>query len=148
MDPLTIAAAAGIRARMESLELLANNIANASTAGFKADREFYDLYLGDQAGGGPETTRLPLIEREWTDFSQGVLKPTMSCPGELEARRQALRSASAGSSLAVTLPGKDAHERDRQGHLHSEMQVERIHTVAVRGWRAVLDLGTTCRSIP
>jgi flagellar basal body rod protein FlgG len=76
MDPLTIAAAAGLRARMESLELLANNIANASTAGFKADREFYDLYLGAESGDGPDATRLPLIEREWTDFSQGILKPT------------------------------------------------------------------------
>lgn len=76
MDPLTIAAAGGLRSRMESLEMLANNIANASTAGFKADREFYDLYLAPEAGAGPEATRLPLIEREWTDFSQGVLKPT------------------------------------------------------------------------
>ena len=30
---------------MESLDLLANNIANASTGGYKADREFYSLYV-------------------------------------------------------------------------------------------------------
>ena len=29
-----------MRARLESLDMLANNIANASTAGYKVDREF------------------------------------------------------------------------------------------------------------
>ncbi len=76
MDPLTIAAASGLRARMESLDLLANNIANSSTAGYKTDREFYDLYQAPEASGPTETTRLPLIEREWTDHSQGVLTAT------------------------------------------------------------------------
>jgi flagellar basal body rod protein FlgG len=76
MDPLTIAAASGLRARMESLELLANNLANASTAGYKADREFYDLYLAPEASDSPEAMRLPLVERQWTDYSQGVLTAT------------------------------------------------------------------------
>jgi flagellar basal-body rod protein FlgF len=76
MDPLTIAAAGGLRARMESLELLANNIANASTAGYKADREFYDLYRAPEASDSSDATRLPLIEREWTDYSQGILTST------------------------------------------------------------------------
>jgi flagellar basal-body rod protein FlgF len=66
MDPLLISAASGMKARMESLDLLANNIANAGTTGFKADREFYSL-VQDQ---------LPVIERNWTDFSQGALVPT------------------------------------------------------------------------
>ncbi len=82
MDPLTIAAAAGTRARLESLEMLANNIANASTAGFKADREFYGLYLSNDASqavvdiGRPNPTDLPEIEHHWTDFSQGALTNT------------------------------------------------------------------------
>jgi flagellar basal-body rod protein FlgF len=66
MDPLLISAASGMKARMESLDLLANNIANSGTSGFKADREFYSL-VQDQ---------LPVIERNWTDFSQGTLVPT------------------------------------------------------------------------
>ena len=49
MDPLTAIAASGLRARMESLELLANNVANASTGGYKADREFYSLYTAPEA---------------------------------------------------------------------------------------------------
>lgn len=79
MDPLTISGASGLRARMESLEMLANNLANVSTDGFKTDREFYGLYVSpeslDPAGGGMPQT-LPVIERHWTDFTQGVLHPT------------------------------------------------------------------------
>ncbi|MBI4874040.1 MAG: flagellar hook basal-body protein [Acidobacteria bacterium] len=76
MDSLTMAAAAGLRARMESLELLANNLANASTAGYKADREFYDLYRSPEAAASPDVARLPLIEKPWTDYSQGTLTAT------------------------------------------------------------------------
>ena len=79
MDPLTSAAASGIRARLESLDMLANNIANSSAPGFKADREFYGLYLSAEAADSPVGTSpavLPVIERQWTDFTQGSLTPT------------------------------------------------------------------------
>jgi flagellar basal-body rod protein FlgF len=78
MDPLTSAAASGMRARMESLDMLANNLANASSAGYKLDREFYSLYAAAeaQADNGADTQVLPLVDRPWTDFSQGVLQPT------------------------------------------------------------------------
>lgn len=73
MDPLTAIAASGLRSRMESLEMLANNVANASTGGYKSDREFYSLYLAPEAN--TEAT-MPLIEKPWTDFSQGTLRAT------------------------------------------------------------------------
>jgi flagellar basal-body rod protein FlgF len=66
MDPLLISAASGMKARMESLDMLANNIANTGTAGFKSDREFYNLY----------EEQLPTIETQWTDYSQGSLVQT------------------------------------------------------------------------
>jgi flagellar basal body rod protein FlgG len=77
MDPMTIAASGGLRSRMESLSLLANNLANAATSGYKTDREFYSLYTSDEADApeGPAST-IPLIQRQWTDFSQGTLQPT------------------------------------------------------------------------
>lgn len=75
MDPLTAVAASGLRARMESLDLVANNLANASTGGYKADREFYTLYLAPEAQESENST-MPLIERPWTDLSQGVLRDT------------------------------------------------------------------------
>ncbi|MEP7352994.1 MAG: flagellar hook-basal body complex protein [Acidobacteriota bacterium] len=100
MDPLLISAASGMKARMESLDMLANNIANTGTVGFKADREFYRVLQAglfqantevasaspSTASGGPlpagaalrnrASAQLPLIEKHWTDFSQGVLLPS------------------------------------------------------------------------
>jgi len=80
MDPLMISAAGGLRARMESLDMLANNLANTETSGYKTDREFYNLYVSPEATEGGEGTAstLPVIERPWTDFSQGTLRPTGS----------------------------------------------------------------------
>jgi flagellar basal-body rod protein FlgF len=85
MDPLAAMAASGMRSRMESLDLLANNIANASTGGYKADREFYSLYAAPEADN--EGTTMPVIQRLYTDLSQGALQAT-------------------GNSLDVALSGK------------------------------------------
>lgn len=78
MDPITAVAASGMRARMESLDLLANNVANASTGGYKADREFYSLYIAPESTGADSSdpATMPVIERHWTDLSQGVLQST------------------------------------------------------------------------
>ncbi len=81
MDSLTITAAGGMRARLESLDLLANNISNAATAGYKADREFYGLYISedaasDAADGGADALRLPVVERNWIDHAQGAVTLT------------------------------------------------------------------------
>lgn len=70
MDGLLIAAAAGMRSRSESLDLLANNISNAGSAGFKRDREFFSLYRAEESDWA---TRLPLVESNWVDHSQGSL---------------------------------------------------------------------------
>jgi flagellar basal-body rod protein FlgF len=79
MDNLTIAAASGLRSRMESLDLLANNLANSATNGFKRDQEFYGVYSStdsdDPVNGGPSST-LPTVEKQWTDFSQGMVQVT------------------------------------------------------------------------
>ena len=76
MDPLTSTAASGLRARMESLDMLANNLANAETGGFKTDREFYSLYVAPEAAGADSPSAMPVIEKPWTDFSQGVIRQT------------------------------------------------------------------------
>jgi flagellar basal-body rod protein FlgF len=77
MDPLTISAASGLRARMDSLDMLANNLANDSAGGYKVDREFYSLYVAPEAAGStPDADTLPVIEKPWTDFSQGELRST------------------------------------------------------------------------
>jgi flagellar basal-body rod protein FlgF len=80
MDALTISAASGLRARMETLDMLANNLANATTNGFKSDREFYSTYVAPdaQATAGADTppSTVPVIEKHWTDYSQGLLLTT------------------------------------------------------------------------
>jgi flagellar basal-body rod protein FlgF len=78
MDPLTSAAASGIQARMDSLDMLANNMANGSTSGFKVDREFYSTFTGNSpfAGNDPTVGDAPVVEKRWTDFSQGNLVAT------------------------------------------------------------------------
>lgn len=76
MDSITAIAASGLRSRMESLELLANNIANAATGGYKADREFYSLYVAPEAQDSDTPGTMPVIERHYTDLSQGVITPT------------------------------------------------------------------------
>ncbi len=81
MDALMAAAASGIRARIESLDILANNLANASAAGFKSDQESYALYVSEEAADSPEGTNpaiLPLVQTRWTDFGQGALISTGS----------------------------------------------------------------------
>ena len=78
MDNLTISAAGGMQARMESLDMLANNLANTETGGYKTDREFYNLYVSAEATAGENgsAATLPVVERPWTDFSQGALRAT------------------------------------------------------------------------
>ena len=68
-----------MRARIESLEVLGNNIANSSTHGYKADQEFYRLFLTDYAKADPSTSDtgvMPVVEASAIDFRQGPLEAT------------------------------------------------------------------------
>jgi flagellar basal-body rod protein FlgF len=105
MDPIATMAASGLRSRMESLDLLSNNIANAETGGYKIDREFYSIYASAEASGEEtfDPAQLPVIERNYTDFSQGVLSPTSN----------PLDFAIAGSGFfAVDAPGGTSYTRN------------------------------------
>jgi flagellar basal body rod protein FlgG len=62
---------------MESLDLLANNVANAATEGYKADREFYSIYAAPEAAENAAST-MPVIERPWVDLSPGLIHSTGS----------------------------------------------------------------------
>src|SRR6478672_11731007 len=73
MDQLTVTAASGMRSRLEALDLLANNISNSGTAGYKADHEFYNLYTSADA---ESQSTVPDVERNWIDFSQGMVRET------------------------------------------------------------------------
>jgi flagellar basal-body rod protein FlgF len=74
MDALTSSAASGMRASLESLDMLANNLANTQTNGYKGDREFFDMYSSNEEPMNP--VLMPDMTGNWTDFSQGSLQPT------------------------------------------------------------------------
>jgi flagellar basal-body rod protein FlgF len=111
MDPLTSTAASGLRSSMESLDLLANNLANAQTSGFKTDHEFYNLYTGSEAAepGAYDPTQMPVIEKNWTDYSQGNLRPTGN-PTDL--------AISGTGFFTVTGPSGSLYTRNGAFHLN------------------------------
>ncbi len=77
MDQISVLAAAGMQSRMQSLDLVANNLANSSTSGYKTDGEFYTLFASEAAGEDESgKSAVPMIQRQWTDFTQGLLEPT------------------------------------------------------------------------
>ncbi|WP_394766309.1 flagellar hook-basal body protein [uncultured Paludibaculum sp.] len=78
MDKMSIVAASGLRSRLEALDVLANNLANSATSGYKADNELYGTYAGEAAEAmqGGMTSSLPDIRSRWTNFQQGTLELT------------------------------------------------------------------------
>jgi len=58
---------------MQSLDVLANNLANSATSGFKRDTEYYSIANPEDSSDSPS---LPVVQRQWTDFSQGTLQVT------------------------------------------------------------------------
>ena len=96
MDPITAIAASGLRAQIDSLDMLANNMANASTGGYKADREFYSLYAAPEAQDNDRVSTMPVIERGWTDWSAGLVRST-------------------GNQLDLAIPGKGFFSVDGPG---------------------------------
>ena len=107
MDSLTAAAASGLRSRLETLDLLANNVANSASPGFKADKEFYNIYLSaeaaDSTDGGVGSV-LPVVEGKWTDWSQGVLNPTAN-PFDISLSGRGFFVASSPSGPLLTRGG-------------------------------------------
>jgi flagellar basal-body rod protein FlgG len=75
-------AAAGMLSEMVRQDQIANDLANAATSGYKADkavqRSFAEVMLDNARSGQPIGTlgRGPFIARQVTDWSQGDLKST------------------------------------------------------------------------
>src|SRR3989475_9826540 len=130
MDNLTAIAASGMRSRMQTLDILANNMANSSSRGYKADREIYSLYSAEDALDPAQSSgqHQPWINGSWVDFSQGVLQPTgdpldiavvgrgflsvRGSAGTVYTRNGALRISPAGDLLAAEdRPVLDIHNR-------------------------------------
>lgn len=80
MDSITSILASGLRARAESLDIAANNLANSGTTAFKSELERYSLYGSQEAidaNLGSDFTGLsPDLRQSWINFSQGQLEHT------------------------------------------------------------------------
>lgn len=90
--------------------MLANNLANAATAGYKKDGESYGVYMSAAAleGGAdadPVTATLPVIERRWTDYSSGVLQTTGS-PLDLAISGDGFFGVNGGGTTLYTRDGR------------------------------------------
>jgi flagellar basal-body rod protein FlgF len=122
---MAISAASGLRSRMESLDLLANNIANTETGGYKTDREFYSLYTSAEAitGDSAEPSTLPVIEKNYTDFSQGNMNATSN----------ALDFGIQGKGFfALDVPGGTSYTRNGSFHLSAAGTIVNANGYAVR----------------
>jgi flagellar basal-body rod protein FlgF len=67
----------GMRARQRTLEVQANNIANASTTGFKAEKVFYNTFEAEKKGNSDKQNLVAGVATSaGTDFSGGAVRQT------------------------------------------------------------------------
>ncbi|MCL1908151.1 MAG: flagellar hook-basal body protein [Holophagaceae bacterium] len=81
MDPAYYVAAGSLKARAFQLDTVANNIANSTTVGYKAERNFFDIFnkAKDQGRGLPLSPWVNdgvVYAQRGMDFSQGALRHT------------------------------------------------------------------------
>jgi flagellar basal-body rod protein FlgF len=81
LDPAYYVAAGSLKARSYQLDLVANNLANAATVGYKTEKSFFSIYNRAKSDG----RGLPLsqyvddgtvVAESGIDFSQGTLRAT------------------------------------------------------------------------
>ncbi len=108
MDKLVYTAATGLRAHMSAQAAIANNMANASTTGFRADRVVFDrIMLSD--GTQAISARQPTSEE---------VRDADRSPGAMQATGRALDVAVEGRDAWLTVQASDGSEAyTRRGDL-------------------------------
>jgi len=104
--------------------MLANNLANASTSGYKTDREAYGLYAASEAVADSFAATMPVVEREWTDFSPGTVRPTGN-PLDL--------AIDGAGFFGVNAPGGTLYTRNGAFQLLADGSLATADGYAVRG---------------
>lgn len=108
MDKLVYTAATGLRAHMQAQAAIANNMANASTTGFRADRVVFDR-IELKGGGAQLEARMPTSE-EVTDADRA--------PGAIQTTGRALDIAITGATDWLAVQAGDGSEAyTRRGDL-------------------------------
>ncbi len=135
MDPLSAILAAGMDTRMQTLDLIANNIANASSPGYKADRERFSSYLSGAAaeavlaGESGMLSEMPMIEDRYTQFLQSGLQETGN-PTDVALEGSGFFAVETARGTRYTRAGNfrltpDGELRTRQGYLVKVLETER-----------------------
>jgi flagellar basal-body rod protein FlgF len=108
MDKLVYTAATGLRAHMQAQAAIANNMANISTTGFRADRVVFDR-IELKGGGAQLEARAPTSE-EVTDADRS--------PGAIQSTGRALDVAISGATDWLAVQAGDGSEAyTRRGDL-------------------------------
>lgn len=80
MDFATTVIAGGLRSRSETLDVLANNLANANTAAYKADTEQFQVFVPEWIAPGTAEyeawAKSPDLAKSHINFTQGSLEKT------------------------------------------------------------------------
>lgn len=114
MDTSTYIALSGQTAREHQMEVLANNIANLSTPGFKAEKMMFQEYLSKPADGSDPSSYV-VSQGNARDMGQGPLTHT-SNPLDI--------ALNGPGFLTVTTPSGDQYTRN--GHLQIDTQGELV----------------------
>lgn len=114
MDSGFYAACAGLVARTQALDLAANNLANTSTTGYRAQQEtFRQIFAGQNAGGALNRAinSFGVLGSPQTNFAQGTLEKTGN----------SLDFAIEGSAFfTVQTPAGIRYSRDGNFHLAAD----------------------------
>jgi flagellar basal-body rod protein FlgF/flagellar basal-body rod protein FlgG len=126
MDSGYYAAFAGLVARTQALDTAASNLANATTAGYRAEREYFRSVLLDplgsdaQTGGsqlGSTVNNFGVLGGDHLDLGQGVLAPTGN-PLDLAIEGQGFFAVQAPNGIRYTRDG--GFHRTRDGRMVTE----------------------------
>ena len=107
MDKLVYTAATGLRAHMAAQASIANNMANVSTTGFRADRVVFDR-IELKGGGSAFEARMPTSE-EVTDADR--------TPGAIQQTNRPLDVAMTGDAWLAVQAGDGSEAYTRRGDL-------------------------------
>ena len=117
MDSGYYAAFAGLVARTQALDTAASNLANAQTAGYRAEREYFRSVLLDPLGGnsqlGSTVNDYGVLGGDHLDLGQGVLTATGN-PLDLAIEGQGFFSIQTPAGVRYTRDGSFHRTRDGQ----------------------------------
>ncbi len=117
MDSGYYAAFAGLVARTQALDTAASNLANAQTAGYRAEREYFRSVLLDPLNGdsqlGGTVNNFGVLGGDHLDMGQGVLTATGN-PLDLAIEGQGFFAVQTPNGVRYTRDGSFHRTRDGQ----------------------------------